>query len=74
MQVSTFQGNEDMANAGLYLPRKGRHGEYRVEFWSMQASTFQEKGGIVNEGKYLENGGIVNEGKYLENGGMVIAG
>ena len=30
MQVSTFQGNEDMANAGLYLPRKGRHGEYKV--------------------------------------------
>ena len=40
----------------------------------MQGSTFQGKGVMVNEGKYLENGGIVNEGKYLENGGMVIAG
>jgi len=33
-----------------------------VEFWSMQASTFQEKGGIVNEGKYLKNGGMVIAG------------
>ena len=43
-----------MVNAGLYLPEKGRHGNFRVvpsrkwETWSMQGSTFQGKRGMVN--------------------------
>ena len=56
MQVSTFQGKGDMANAGLYLPRKGRHGECRVvvsrerEAWFMEGNNFRGEGGIVNAG------------------------